>query len=385
MLKAADALAEEGYEVSVISTSSTPWAMEADLDVLKRRPGRWRSIVVDYLRSSGPLLYVKSGLRRRVARVLAARTSDISLPLATRAFARVHEELVLAALGTSADFFYGGTTGGIAAAFDAAGRAGRPYALDLEDFFTGEPPEGSLDHRLAERIEREILPGARFLTASSRPIAGAYAAKYGVAAETIHNVFPLPGRPPDLPLRPEGPLRLYWFSQTIGPGRGLEDAIEAELHLRGAIGESYKETLRSFAREKAPRLALATNPPGLPDEMTSLGATFDVGLSLEQPVSLNRPLCLTNKALIYLLGGLAVAMTDTPGQRPLREELGDKALVVAPGDVNALAKGFRRFGDDRSYLRECRMASWQAARTRWHWEHAEEKGKLLRLMEAAIR
>jgi hypothetical protein len=156
MLKAADALAEEGYEVSVVSTRSTPWATEADLDVLRRRSGRWRSIVVDYSRSGGPLLYAKSGLRRRVARALAARTNDISFPLSTGAFARVHDELVSAALGTSADFFYGGTTGGIAAAFEAAKRAGRRYALDLEDFFSGEPPEGSLDQRLAERIEREM-------------------------------------------------------------------------------------------------------------------------------------------------------------------------------------------------------------------------------------
>jgi hypothetical protein len=119
--------------------------------------------------------------------------------------------------------------------------------------------------------------------------------------------------------------------------------------------------------------------------MTDLASAFDVGLSLEQPVSLNRPLCLTNKVLTYLLAGLAVAMTDTPGQRPLREALGGNALVVAPGDVKALAKGFRRFAEDRSYLGECRIASWKAARSRWHWEHAEEKGKLLRLVEAAIR
>jgi hypothetical protein len=185
MLKAADALAEEGYEVVLVSTRSTPWAAEADLDVQKRRPGLWRSIILDYSRSRGPLLYVKSGVRRRVARALAGRTRNVPFRLATRAFARVGDELVSAALATSADFFYGGTTGGIAAAFEAARRAGRPYALDLEDFFTGEPMEGSLDQKLAERIEREILPGAKFLTASSSPIADAYEAKYGVAAETF--------------------------------------------------------------------------------------------------------------------------------------------------------------------------------------------------------
>ena len=375
MLKAADALAEEGYEVAVVSTRSTPWAAEADLDVRNRRRERWKSIVIDYSRSGRPLLYVKSGLRRRIARALAARTREAPYRLATRAFARVHEELVSAAFATSADFFYGGTTGGVAAAFEAARRADRRYALDLEDFFSGEPPEGSLDQKLAERIEREILPGARFLTASSRPIAEAYAAKYGVTAATIHNVFPLQARPPDLESRPEGPLRLYWFSQTVGPGRGLEEAIaaagvsgiEGELHLRGAIAESYRETLRKLAREKAPRLALTMHPPGPPDEMTALASAFDIGLSLEQPLSLNRPLCLTNKALVCLVAGLALVMTDTPGQRPLRDELGDQALVVSPGDVQALAAGLRRFANDRRYLLDCKRASWKAAATRWHW------------------
>ena len=393
MLKAADALAEEGYEVAVVSTRSTPWAAEADLDVRNRRRERWKSIVIDYSRSGRPLLYVKSGLRRRIARALAARTREAPYRLATRAFARVHEELVSAAFATSADFFYGGTTGGVAAAFEAARRADRRYALDLEDFFSGEPPEGSLDQKLAERIEREILPGARFLTASSRPIAEAYAAKYGVTAATIHNVFPLPARPPDLESRPEGPLRLYWFSQTVGPGRGLEEAIaaagvsgiEGELHLRGAIAESYRETLRKLAREKAPRLALTMHPPGPPDEMTALASAFDIGLSLEQPLSLNRPLCLTNKALVCLVAGLALVMTDTPGQRPLQDELGDHALVVSPGDVQALAAGFRRFANDRRYLLDCQRASWNAASRRWHWEHSEERGKLLRLFEEGAR
>lgn len=392
MLKAADALAEVGYEVTLISTRSTTWAAEADLDVQRRRQGRWESSIVDYSRSRGRLLYAKSGLGRRLARALAARTKDVSFPLATRAFARVHRELVAAALATSADFYYGGTTGGVGAAFEAAKRAGRPYALDLEDFFSGEPKHGSLDQRLAERIEREILPDARFLTASSEPIAAAYSAEYGVSAEVIHNVFPLPGKPPDIDSR-SGPLRLYWFSQTIGRGRGLEEAIaaaglsgiEAELHLRGEIAEDYRESLRTLARAEAPNLALTLHPPGAPDEMTPLASPFDIGLSLEQPVSLNRRLCLTNKALVYPLAGLALVMTDTPGHQPLRDALRDKALVVPQGDGSALAEGFRRFARDRRHLLDCRRASWEAAMTRWHWEHPEERGKLLRLFEAATR
>lgn len=387
MLKAADALAEAGYDVEVVSTCSTAWAAEMDRAVEKRRQGRYRSTVIDYSRSNGAFLYGKSGLRRRIARVLAARKTEVPFRLATQAFARVHGELVSAALATSADFFYGGTTGGVAAAFEAAKRAGRPYALDLEDFFSGGPPEGSLDQRLAERIEREILAGAQFLTVSSEPIGDAYSARYGVSTETIHNVFPLPETPPDLESEAHGPLRLYWFSQTIGRGRGLEEAIaagglsgiEAELHLRGALAEGYGERLESLARQEAPSLALTFHRPAPPDEMTSGSRAFDVGLSLEQGLRLNNRLALGNKVLTYVLAGLALVMTDTPGQRPLREELGEKALVVPAGDIQALAEGLRRFANDRRYLLDCRRASWNAAATRWHWEHPEERGKLLGL------
>ena len=39
--------------------------------------------------------------------------------------------------------------------------------------------------------------------------------------------FRLPSEPPDFSRRDPSTLRLYWFSQTIGPGRGLEEAVVA--------------------------------------------------------------------------------------------------------------------------------------------------------------
>ncbi len=59
MLKAADALAGEGYEVMVVSTSSTAWAEDADFDVLARRLGRFRSETIDYSRGNRPGLYLQ--------------------------------------------------------------------------------------------------------------------------------------------------------------------------------------------------------------------------------------------------------------------------------------------------------------------------------------
>lgn len=391
MLKAADALAEAGYAVEVVSTKSTDWAVEADRDIEARRVGKWRSSVVDYSRKSGFGTYLLSGIRRRFARTIASRFSTIPFQVATRAFARVHENLVSRALATGADFYYGGTTGGIAAVFEAAKRSHRPYALDLEDFHSGESDEDSLDARLAERIEREILPGARFLTTSSEAIADAYYAKYGIAPVVIHNTFPLPAEAPEPALDDDGPLRVYWFSQTIGTGRGLEEAvtalglsgIEAELHLRGSMSQGFGESLFSLARQKAPRVPLFVHPPGLPDEMTQRCRGFDVGIALETGWSTNNRIALGNKVLTYLVAGLALVLTDLPGHRPLIQELGAAALVVPPREVRLLSEGFRRLATDRSYLSECRRASWNAATRRWHWQHPEERGRLLRLFATA--
>ena len=56
----------------------------------------------------------------------------------------------------------------------------------------------------------------------------------------------------------DGVLRLYWFSQTIGPDRGLEDVARAmglagvapmELHVRGSWHGDYRQTLARVAGE----------------------------------------------------------------------------------------------------------------------------------------
>jgi glycosyltransferase involved in cell wall biosynthesis len=104
---------------------------------------------------------------------------------------------------------------------------------------------------------------------------------------------------------------------------------------------------------------------------------YDIGLALEQVHILNRDLCLCNKVFSYMLAGLAIVCTDTKGQRPLAEDLGDGALLYKPGDVAVLAAGLRRWAEDPGALFRARQASWQAAERRWHWEHPRERGALI--------
>ena len=118
--------------------------------------------------------------------------------------------------------------------------------------------------------------------------------------------------------------------------------------------------------------------------MVELCRGYDIGLGLEETEVPNRALCLTNKALTYILAGLAVVLTDTVGQRPLADTVGEGALLYPPGDIDTLARGLSAWARDPQLLARAKMAAWRAAETRWHWDHAEEKGKLLGMVESVL-
>src|SRR5204863_7541373 len=111
----------------------------------------------------------------------------------------------------------------------------------------------------------------------------------------------------------------------------------AELTLRGRAQDGYLEALDQLAATHAPGLAVIHQSPDSPDAMVDLSRGFDVGLALEQMEVRNRQLCLTNKAFTYILAGVAVAITDTPGQPALGVDSGRTSALAAAGDIAAPA------------------------------------------------
>lgn len=391
MLKAADALDAAGYSVRVVSANHTRWAEAADRCVMASR--RWRWTKVDYSRETAGVARIATGARFKAAHAVSTTFGAERVPssVASRAYSRAHDEIVEAIVSAPADFVYGGTTGALAATAEAAASLKVPYAIDLEDFHSGELAGSNVDHvhALAERVERAAISGARFVTAGSPLIAAAYAAKYSAHPITIHNTFSL--TPTCDAHQADGPLRLYWFSQTIGAGRGLEDviaaigraAMPAELHLRGRWAEGYERCLRAMQREAAPALVLVHHHPAPPDDMVRLSQAYDAGLSCEEPVVENHRLCLGNKIFTYLAAGTPVVMSRTPAQAALAADLGDAAITYDSGDAAGLAAALHAFAaPDRRLL--ARRAAWAAAERRWHWEHPLDRGALLAQVGAVV-
>jgi len=392
MLKAADALTAVGYRVRVVSVNHTPWMTDADAVVTASRC--WKSSVVDYARSTAPSLWRKARARFTLMRYAATSIGPSRVPMsvAVRAYSRVHAELVRAATAEPADLIYGGSTGALAAVVESAARLGVPYAIDFEDFHSGEASgDGSqLQNALAERVERHVIGGATFVTAASPMIAETYADQYGVRPVVIHNTFSIaPGRERE---RLDGPLRVYWFSQTLGPKRGLEDVVRAagharvpvELHLRARPIAEYLDGLRRLQSAVAPQLTIVVHEPASPDAMVPLAQPYDDGLACEEPQPLNRQLCLTNKIFTYLAAGVPMFLSRTHAQACLERSLGEAAFGYDCGHVEGLATAMRRLADNPELRRRSRAGARRAADQRWHWEHPEDRGALLAAVAAAL-
>ena len=207
-------------------------------------------------------------MARRITRTLGvARTSA---PLRRWALLRPSEALLEATMSQPTDFLYFGA-GSYPIAPEAARRLSVPYAIDFEDFHRGEQDtsaEGRFQSELTASVEADAVRDARFVSMGSPLISARYEECLGVSGVVLHNVFPLPSEAPAFELL-RRPLKLYWFSQTIGPGRGIEHAIrgagaaaiETELRLRGRIDGSYREGLESLARQVAPKLKLTIHAP----------------------------------------------------------------------------------------------------------------------------
>ena len=129
---------------------------------------------------------------------------------------------------------------------------------------------------MAKIIEGALLPSCRHVTASAPLIGAALRDYYGVTATTVLNVFPLTMASATPAATSErGTLKAYWFSQTIGPDRGLEPFIQAiartrarvTLDIRGSNRWGHGTELVEFARALGIGDRVSVLPMAAPQEM----------------------------------------------------------------------------------------------------------------------
>jgi glycosyltransferase involved in cell wall biosynthesis len=394
VVKEADALAAAGHSVHVIACAYSAWGEAADAEFADRPWVREPPVRFGPRAPKGLRLRQKA----RRASLLALARSGAPLPLAGLA-AAYHDaapELSRRAAKVPADLYIAHYVAALPAAAAAARRRGARYGFDAEDFHPGDPPdrpEYAFERSLISRIEAAVLPGCAYMTAAAPGIADAYAAEYAVSRPTVVlNVFPTADAAPAATPRGTAPgaPSLYWFSQTIGPDRGLECAVRAialsqaapHLHLRGQASPAYAEALMTLARAEGVADRLHLLEPAAPGDMVRLAADFDVGLVGETGVSRNRRIALTNKQFTYLLAGAPALMSDIPAHRAFAAETPGAVVLYPVDDAQALAEALDALLLKPTALAKARAAAFELGRRRFNWDL--EQRSLVAAVEAAL-
>ncbi|NBX69936.1 MAG: hypothetical protein EBR01_13355, partial [Proteobacteria bacterium] len=265
----------------------------------------------------------------------------------------------------SADLYIAHSEAGMWAA-EQLRKEGRSVGVDMEDWFSEDLlPEARRTRpiRLLKKLENNLLCKGVHSTCTSEAMADALVEAYGCRRPTvIRNVFPLkereamdgkwkdrPGMARWMPsndpkaVRPkEAPVSIHWFSQTVGPGRGLEtlfqglDGLEGnwELHLRGNL-KGYEGWLERVCpgsvKGRLKVHGLVEN-----EELRSRIAEHDIGYAGEPNKPPNKNLTISNKFFQYLQAGLAVVASNTAGQKEAASEAGGGVGICPTGDTDEL-------------------------------------------------
>lgn len=385
MVKEADALAEAGFDVTLVSGSYFAPASLLDDAILRR--ARWRHVAVPLQRGR------QASARRLLRRLLrAARVPCRTLGLARMRACPEWQSLASAASSVRASLYHSHCLGGLVAAVAAARDNRAVLGFDAEDFHEEETDAVMRDPHEQEAIRlllRHHLPETKLLTAASPCIAEAFRLRHGVGMQVVLNAF----EPVDTrtgyagPFTISRPAKLYWFSQTVGPGRGLEQAVAildcmntpAEMWLRGFVRDDYRREIARLGSGRAERIKFL--PPGAPDDMVAMAAEADAGLALELPHPPNRDMCLTNKVFVYLAAGLPQIMSATTAQVGFARDLGDAALVVDLNNAEAAAREIDGWLGAPSKFAQAAASAREMGR-RYSW--SVERGKFLAAVDSAL-
>jgi hypothetical protein len=228
--------------------------------------------------------------------------------------------------------------------------------------------------------ESTVLRKSVFATTTSEALSEALAAEFACAPPAVvYNAFPFAERATiDGEIRDrhdQSRASLVWFSQVIGPGRGLETLMDSlsevhlplEIHLRGTCAPDFAATLVKRAPPEW-RQHIFIHGQVRHADLISRIAEHDVGYAGDIPHCASRDLTITNKILQYLLAGLPVVASDTAGHREVARHSDRAVSLFQAGDPGALARSINALLGARDRLPAAKADAVIAAERVFCWE-----------------
>lgn len=252
--------------------------------------------------------------------------------------------------------------------------------LDIEDFYPGEALYYNRKYETGNRnhIMQKAINAADTITYASEGIAQKCQATYSISESTQQATIINSFNQTDFPKpksKQKDSVRCVWFSQYIGPNRGLEQIFKSakdfphiEFHLVGNRNEDYLEKQHLSHN-------IILHPIMTQEKLHAFLSDFDIGLALESAdADENRDICLTNKILAYAQAGLYVLATMTQGQIQFLNALDYSAGELIDIDLSSSLSQL----DIKALSIQEKQKRWEKAKN-FAWE--QEQKKLLKLMQ----
>jgi hypothetical protein len=262
-------------------------------------------------------------------------------------------------------------------------KMGRKVAFDFEDFYSQDYLNPYRPIRLLKKGEAFALKNAEYITCPSKSMAKSFQFSYpvGKTINVIYNSFP--NTDLDNSSLDKITNSLLWFSQTIGPGRGIEELIKAlnllhtsiEIHFVGKVSDDYRKFILSELSKTNHSINFV--PLLLHADLINYISRFDIGLAIELSTPASRSLTLTNKILLYLQMNLKVVASKTIGQLELQESFPNQIKYVDLSDIQKFTEIITDLVLSDTYQKN------DSFDYRYSWDASEKK--LVKLVDSALQ
>lgn len=368
LIKEAQLLSRNGYKITIVYLESIPRISALDSSILKNNP-EWEYVSVKWGNTIDNII---SKLTFRIFNLF--NQDSIYIQSTSRV-------LINTILTIKADLYIAHHPSVLVAAALASKKYKAKYSYDIEDAFPyvddGRYIENP-DLKILD-IENKYIQDAVFTTAASPLYSELYFKNYNLKERPIDllNVFDLNTNEIKYEDRKDlNKVSLYWYSQTVGLNRGLQDLFIAintlpvdsfELHIRGNCEDRVRKSLIALIKVKEHLPNIFFHDSVSIEELEVRNKEHDIGFAVEVNSSLNKDMCISNKIFDYLRSGLMLVATNTRGHQFVINDLQNQAISYSPGDTDTLAKELQKVIQDPERIISAKQKSLQLAKDKYNW------------------
>jgi hypothetical protein len=381
VVKEAEALSEAGYKVHLIYTRHVDYLVERDQAILNEHPD-WTADYLDWCSSGFKSRAIKyfSGIKKRASGILN-KSKIYPDKLAPFLINRFYFWQLKKAIDCKADLYIAHYPDSLGIALRAAKANNTYFAYDAEDYHRGEDLPAS-ELKIISEVEDSTLPFARYISAASPLMADEYRRLFPmVPVVPIENMFLLRNQPAFINI-PDKVFKFFWFSQTIGPKRGLEEFISILGHtnkknillsLLGNIRESYRRELTSrWTKEGLLPESLVFINTVSEKKIFEIASSHHFGLCLEIPSVLNKDVCLSNKLFTYILSGNFLILSHTKAQKNFHTNFPETGVCIELENTLQSAEKINELFRNSESIEQTRQSNFLLGQTKLNFDREKE-------------